>query len=1000
MNRITVLVIVLLLVGWPLAGVIPGGAVTEPNSVSIQPDLEGGDQFSEVEDGSLEVWERSLLPLRAPAEDAATSIPVEDAGGHDLTIQTDSGDSPSTNRDFVGVYDRSNQPITLEYGPTQFSDTTQFEDEDVQVVVAQFNDNTQSSADVGGLDAIGDVINPGLEGDFDELQNQAEQRGITFDVRPASEVGSVDSDGEISFDLEKKTSGPYAVMLAIPQNGDGFTTRSGEENPDLDILTLTGDDQATIIGVETLLLQEQSSSMEYPDAIAPGDDIEVDYSTGLNADSTTQSVLVYNEETFFEEETNIDVNGELGSGLSTSDITLEHSIAEVNGVGEMTQDGNVFGTDASQRIISGTTPLGDIVDQLSDEAGVDNQRDEIGDTVLDASGVTDPEASPDDTVTIQTNDDWAPGQYRVIHAAEDGTVGGIETTTDTISVYTVEGLTLELGSTVIEEGDGETTATALIQRTDGVEEDRTDDAVFESSNPNVATIDRDDGTIQAGEAGTTTITATFDEGPAGNTVEASAELTVGTVEDLDLSLNQDRIRFTVEDGTVTSRQEAGVESVTATFVDGTTEDVTTRQDVSFETSDDDVVNIEDDSPITITPTGENATTATIEASYQNEQATAEISVTRRVVETVQGDSLSSGSTESLDEVTFDEANLDGAEATIDESDCPGQQVSNAIDNQATNFQPAASVEINIDGAENEGATLRVRVPKSEVDDRDSVTTYRVPSGADEAEELETEPIGEDGDDLVFEFTTPGFSTFVLGASEASGPTSPGGGGGGGSGGLSPSITASTGISDVSPGTPGTTVEFSNGVVNAITFSGEDVEGRVEVDDYGTNLPPGSPSTGDRPVFGSAEITVPNSVTDEPATIRMTVDQTELLRAGAGAEDIAIFRGTGGGYQMLDTTAVDSNGDVTVEAETPGFSTFIVSTDEGDIGLDDDADAATDTPDEGTPADDGDEPAAGTDTPAEGTPPSDSDDLPGFGVPIALVALLAAALLAARHNASE
>jgi PGF-CTERM protein len=215
------------------------------------------------------------------------------------------------------------------------------------------------------------------------------------------------------------------------------------------------------------------------------------------------------------------------------------------------------------------------------------------------------------------------------------------------------------------------------------------------------------------------------------------------------------------------------------------------------------------------------------------------------------------------------------------------------------------------------------------------------------------------------------------------------------------VTASTSISDASPGTPGTTVEFNNGALNAITFSQEGVEGRVEVDDYGTNLPPGSPGTGDRPVLASVDVTVPDSVADEPATLRMTVDQTELLRAGVDGDEIAVLRETGGGYQMLDTTEVDSNGDVTVEAETPGFSTFIVSTDEGDIGLDDDTDAATDTPDEETPADDdGDEPAAGTDTPAEGTPPADSDDLPGFGVPIALVALLAAALLAARRNASE
>lgn len=229
----------------------------------------------------------------------------------------------------------------------------------------------------------------------------------------------------------------------------------------------------------------------------------------------------------------------------------------------------------------------------------------------------------------------------------------------------------------------------------------------------------------------------------------------------------------------------------------------------------------------------------------------------------------------------------------------------------------------------------------------------------------------------------------------------GGGGGGGGGSFGPSITASTGISDAAPDTPGTTVEFDNGAVNAITFSREDAEGRVEVDDYGTNPPSGSPSTGNRPVFASVEITVPDSVANEPATIRMTVDQSELLRANVAAEDIAVLRGTGSGYQTLDVTDVESNGDVTIEAETPGFSTFIVSTDEGDIEPDNGAGAVTDTPADETPVDDGNEdddrPATDTDTPVDGTPPADSNDLPGFGVPIALVALLAAALLAGRRN---
>ena len=98
--------------------------------------------------------------------------------------------------------------------------------------------------------------------------------------------------------------------------------------------------------------------------------------------------------------------------------------------------------------------------------------------------------------------------------------------------------------------------------------------------------------------------------------------------------------------------------------------------------------------------------------------------------------------------------------------------------------------------------------------------------------------------------------------------------------------------------------------------------------------------------------------------------------------------------------IDDSGDVTIEAETPAISTFIVSTDEGDIGLDAEPGEATETPGDETPADDDDDIFDGTETPSGETPPADADDQPGFGALIALIALLAAALLAARRNARD
>ena len=75
---------------------------------------------------------------------------------------------------------------------------------------------------------------------------------------------------------------------------------------------------------------------------------------------------------------------------------------------------------------------------------------------------------------------------------------------------------------VIEEG-GETTVTVILVFDTGVEENRTDEADFESSSPNVADID-DNGTVTAGRAGDATITATVEEN--GEELTGDAEITV------------------------------------------------------------------------------------------------------------------------------------------------------------------------------------------------------------------------------------------------------------------------------------------------------------------------------------------------------------------------------------------------------------------------------------------------------------------------------------------
>jgi PGF-CTERM protein len=206
----------------------------------------------------------------------------------------------------------------------------------------------------------------------------------------------------------------------------------------------------------------------------------------------------------------------------------------------------------------------------------------------------------------------------------------------------------------------------------------------------------------------------------------------------------------------------------------------------------------------------------------------------------------------------------------------------------------------------------------------------------------------------------------------------------------------TEIADAAPSSTGTTVEFSQSAVDAITFSGT-ASGTISIDDYEATTPPGAPDTGPRPVMAGVTIDAPSDVADQSATIRLTVDQTELLRADADPDEVAVLRATNGGYETLETTVVDDTGDVTLEAETSGFASFIVSTDEGDIGLS--ATPATQSPadESGTGAEPTPSETTQEETSPETTTTPPAEDQPGFGVIVAVTAMLIAGLLAVRRR---
>jgi hypothetical protein len=267
--------------------------------------------------------------------------------------------------------------------------------------------------------------------------------------------------------------------------------------------------------------------------------------------------------------------------------------------------------------------------------------------------------------------------------------------------------------------------------------------------------------------------------------------------------------------------------------------------------------------------------------------------------------------------------------------------------------------VSADGSIEDGYTASVSA--DELTTGDDYEVYAVARGDDEFQgENEIIGIGEGSSLTITEAeesdeTDPDDSDNDADSGGGGGSSGGQAGGGGGSTGLSPTASISTDIGDEAPGEPGNTVTFSDSAVRSITFD-ESVSGTVEVEEY--DSPPNAPSMGDRPAMASVVITPPAEHADKQATFEVTVDQTEVLRADAEAEDLAVLKAVDTGYETLETDVVDANGDVTLEATTPGFSVFVVSTDEGDITADD----GTTGSDESTPAPNMD---PGTATPDDG-----------------------------------
>ncbi|WP_218818921.1 PGF-CTERM sorting domain-containing protein [Halorubrum vacuolatum] len=316
-----------------------------------------------------------------------------------------------------------------------------------------------------------------------------------------------------------------------------------------------------------------------------------------------------------------------------------------------------------------------------------------------------------------------------------------------------------------------------------------------------------------------------------------------------------------------------------------------------------------------------------------------------------------------------------------------------------------SVDVTISNTGDEAAQQDVEFV---VDgERESLQEFDLDEGADASEtftyQLDSDDVGEIPIEIQSEDDIDTRTVTVEADTPSGSGTGGGGGGGGGGADAAPagptapdtaSVTANARerILDTEPDVDGTGVTVEDTALDSIRFDEDTLRGSVDVFEL-DEVPTDAPALADGQPFVSGFIIEldDDELTDESATLTATLPADQVSDAGAEPEDLVVLHAGDDEYDELETS-VEANGDVTVTAETPGFSTFIVTADVDEPEEADDVEEP-DADDDPEPADDADD----IDEPADDEPDDVDDDTPGFGALVALVALLAAALLATRRR---
>lgn len=415
------------------------------------------------------VWERGALPLRTASGTGATSVTNTNVFVR-ANLDGDTKDVP-INRPTLDIFQRGDS-VTVEFSQTTGANVSRYADADGQMLIGRVTGNLSGAFNTS----------------IDESTGRVEVGADAIEFVDARTV-SYDANGELSESFTPAESDQYVTLLTKTNTGDGIRV----ENGDLVLNALR--DDLTVTAIETVTVQETSSSATPQDSVIPaGEDVTFDINSNLDG-NVSHALVLYDEQRFVDSQVVVtDFDGDfqnftVRNGSVTAEVTTNGTLETVT-----------LSTDGA----------------LGDNITVAGEIPTINSSVAAAD-------SDVQSLTLPTNESFRPGEYRYVHLAS-GDDSNTSSTNGTIQVVAPANITVtsaSLSSSSIEEGDAVDVTATLKNFGD------TNDTFTANLTVDGQQVDSKTVSVDGGQTETVTFTRTFNA--AGDYDVAVSEVSAGTL---------------------------------------------------------------------------------------------------------------------------------------------------------------------------------------------------------------------------------------------------------------------------------------------------------------------------------------------------------------------------------------------------------------------------------------------------------------------------------------